>query len=139
MRNFCSNCERENIIITNNVARSKFVEIDSNIFNTILNNLISNAIKYSNTGEISIYLGETDSETKTILKIKDTGNGMSEDTLHAMNEIIKGNIHAITTTHKLSTGLGYIMIAELIRIHGLSLSVESHVNVGTIVSIVIDN
>ncbi len=123
------------ISLINDVPGSKFVEADNAILATIFNNLVSNAIKHIANGEIRISFDKPDIAGGTVLKISDTGSGMSGETLYVIREILKGNLHALKTTDKINTGLGYIMIAELVRIHDLSLSVESELKKGTTVSL----
>ncbi len=125
------------VSLINDVPQSKFVEADNTILATIFNNLVSNAIKHITNGEIRISFNKPGIAGRTGLKISDTGSGMSEETLYVIREILKGNLHAVKTTDKINTGLGYVMIAELLKIHDFSLSIESGLNKGTTVSLTI--
>jgi len=78
---------------------------------------------------------EPESEAKMLLRVRDTGEGMSDHNLHVIKEIIRGNTQIVKTTNKGSTGLGYMLISELMHAHGLSVSVESNPGKGTTVSI----
>lgn len=129
--------EKKNITIHNNVSSSTYANIDSNIFSIILNNLISNAVKYSDEGEITIS-AETGIDTAIILSISDTGRGINESKLAVIQSLINGHKQNISTTSS-GTGLGYILISELVRIHQLQIIVESQVNKGTTVSIQINS
>ncbi|MEI9913215.1 MAG: hypothetical protein WDO71_28375 [Bacteroidota bacterium] len=61
---------------------------------------------------------------------------MNEQRLKTIREVLKGNLQFIKSSES-SSGLGYIMISELLRIHNLELQIGSEVNKGTIVSLVI--
>ena len=129
--------KNKNIEVYNEVPKSCFVEVDYNIFVTVLNNLISNAVKYTTSGNIKIEINDTDNNLPIVLMISDTGRGMSEQSLLVIREVLNGNLQAIKTSDKINTGLGYVMISELAKIHGLTVTIESVPERGTKVSLVI--
>ena len=124
------------ITIINEVDKSQEILADYTILSTIINNIINNAVKYSKAGEIRISSVQKDM-AETIIRIIDTGRGIDETNLRIITAVLKGHVEVVRTTSKLSTGLGYIMIAELAKIHGLFITVASEVNKGTTVSIII--
>jgi len=62
---------------------------------------------------------------------------MTDETLNIINEVLNGNLRALKVTDKVNTGLGYIIISELAKMHHISVSVESEVNKGTAVKVLI--
>ena len=124
------------ITIKNEIGKSKFADIDYNIFTIIITNLVSNAVKYSRQGEIKIQFGDSPfQQNQKILRVIDNGPGIPKEVLPLIIELIKGNISAIKTSSKNSTGLGYLLISELLRIHGLTIAIDTEQGKGTSVSI----
>lgn len=94
----------------------------------VVNNIVSNSIKYSDKGEILLQIRYSDG--KLILICKDEGQGMSEETLKELfipfarfNEKKNKNIQG--------TGLGLSIVKKIVDKMGGSIKVESKLNVGT--------
>lgn len=69
-------CENRNISLIADIEESIFIKADINGINRIVNNLVENAIKFSDTGgEITITLKSNDN--KIIFSVKDTGVGIA--------------------------------------------------------------
>lgn len=102
------------ITFINEIQNGITSQIDPFIFETVINNLIENAIKYaSNEGPITISLAKTD---KLIVQIKDNGSGIP---LSHQKDIFKkffriGNEE--TRTQK-GSGLGLFIAKELTQLH----------------------
>lgn len=100
----------------------------------ILVNLISNAIKFTHTGEVvvSVMFNQAVSKDKCEIQfaIKDTGIGMS---LEGMNRLFKpfSQIDASTTRQYGGTGLGLAISKRLCELMGGSIWVESFLGVGS--------
>lgn len=91
----------------------------------VLNNLILNAIQaIDNTGTIEIILKENN--TEIIIKVKDSGNGMSEDVMEKIFE-------PLFTTKQQGTGLGLSSVKSIISAHGGMISVTTHPTIFTII------
>ena len=100
----------------------------------VLRNLISNAIKFTETDDSIAISGEWQQDAFTI-KVTDTGSGMSEE---AINKIQSNSFYTSPgTRNEKGTGLGLIICKDLIeRCHG-NLSIESTRGKGTTLSIVL--
>ena len=103
----------------------------------ILNNLLSNAFKYTESGGISLsFLAKEKSDDYVLLEmvIKDTGMGMSE-------EMLNNNFKEYTRFHEkerpttTGTGLGMSIIYNLVKLMGGTVDIESEVNIGTTITI----
>jgi len=103
----------------------------------ILNNLLSNAFKYTESGKVSMSVVIDDSvnltdEDKTALKfiVSDTGQGMSKEQMDKLfDEYARFNQEANST--KEGTGLGMPITRNLINLMGGEIKVESEIGKGT--------
>jgi PAS domain S-box-containing protein len=103
---------------------------DKNVINTIVRNLIGNAIKFTPSGgNISIYSNFEDNDYIEI-SIQDTGIGMSDET---KNKLFKAgeNIIRPGTNKEKGTGLGLMICYEMANRLGGSIHVESELGNGS--------
>lgn len=106
----------------------------------ILNNLISNAIKFTHEGHIHIKaaLAGIKDETATVaLSISDTGIGIPEDKLLAIFEDYE-QASEETTREYGGTGLGLSIVKKLLDLMGSEIRLKSQEDVGTTFSFEID-
>ena len=111
------------------------MEGDAIQFKSALTNLIDNAIKYSlDAPQISVKLDH--SNDQYIIKVKDRGIGMDEDTKRQVFDrfyrATKGNIHDVK-----GHGLGLSFVKEIVVKHGGSIQMESTLHVGTTFTLVL--
>lgn len=100
---------------------------DPKLLDQILSNLLSNAIKYSPTGS-TITCRLSENEHEAILSVEDEGIGISEeDQAHLFEAFHRGT----NVRHIQGTGLGLSIVKQFIDMHGGTISVESHQEVGT--------
>lgn len=112
---------------------SKIVLGDPVRLSQILINLINNAIKFTNEGEITIKLSCTTQENNTALarfEVTDTGIGMSDNKLDRIFDTFKQADESITRKYG-GTGLGLAISKQLVELQGGSIGVKSKVDVGT--------
>ena len=140
----------ECIAVLSESARKKGIEIlisipevidvlaDSHMFDTVIRNLISNAIKFTPVGgKVTLTAGYIEDHTIEI-KISDSGIGMTpelKDKLFLLNEKTsrKG------TEGEPSTGLGLLLCKEFIEKHNGKIWVESEAGKGSTFSFTISN
>jgi signal transduction histidine kinase/CheY-like chemotaxis protein/HPt (histidine-containing phosphotransfer) domain-containing protein len=99
----------------------------------ILVNLISNAVKFTDEGKISVYaqlLSSTDSETHIRLCVKDTGIGIAREKQAAIFERFQ-QAELETTRRFGGTGLGLSIVKQLIELQGGTIRVESEPGKGS--------
>lgn len=94
---------------------------DSEVINTVINNLMSNAIKYTPEGSITLSLTMPEDNTIAIA-VEDTGYGIDKDTLpHICDRYYQEN-----GNHQASgTGIGLALVKSLATLHQAELTVES--------------
>jgi len=130
------------IEINNQVKLNTLLYADKNMLNTILNNLIMNAIKFTASGgEINITAGEMDLDPysgKTFVKISvaDTGIGMDNKTLDMLFTSQKLQSQPGTEKEQ-GSGLGILLTREMIEKHGGSISAQSTQGEGSVFSFLI--
>lgn len=111
------------------ILPDKYYLVDRNIWETVLVNLISNAYKFTQQGEISVTL--RDSGEYIELSVKDTGVGISkEDSKNLFQRFYRVKESKGRSIE--GTGIGLALIKELIALMDGSILVESRENVGTV-------
>lgn len=121
--------EKEINLQTDLPDKKIIVEIDPHKFEQVLNNLISNAIKYSpeNT-TVTAGVEETDSGIR--LYVEDEGQGIPEEDIDKLFQPF-ANINVEATGGEKSTGLGLAITKKILDAHGYDIWVESEVGKGT--------
>ena len=123
------NADQKSIAISNTVLPGIPVNADKAMLSTVLRNLISNAIKFTQpNGEITI--ASTVKEHELIISVTDNGVGISENQLDKIFQLDK--IYSTLGTQKeKGTGLGLILCKEFVEKNNGKIWVESTVNKGT--------
>ena len=117
------------ISIINNIDQQIFVFADENMVDTIVRNLISNAIKFTyKNGEIQIYT--VLKETMVEIVVKDNGIGISADTIEGLFNIEIKNT-SVGTANEHGSGLGLILCKDFVEKNGGTIWVESKPNIGS--------
>lgn len=99
----------------------------------VLEQILSNALKYTTAGEVSIYM---DSLEPCTLVIEDTGIGIEEEDLPRVFE--KGFTGYNGRLHKKSTGIGLYLCRRILNKLSHTISIESVVGKGTRIKIGLD-
>jgi signal transduction histidine kinase len=105
------------------------IHIEENSLRRTLSNLISNAIKYTNTGSVTIETGNPDSRTLAIA-VTDTGIGISEE---HWTQVTKPFFRATEarSSDKNGLGLGLAIVDRFVKFMGGEMSVTSKKGVGS--------
>lgn len=107
---------------------------DKEIITIILDNLVSNAVKYTEKGSITLSLYYTQQEDTDYVEIKvsDTGHGISPQALPRIFD----RYYQENTPHQASgTGIGLALVKSLVLLHEGEISIESIVEKGSDISI----
>ncbi|MDZ7722716.1 MAG: response regulator [candidate division KSB1 bacterium] len=99
----------------------------------ILNNLINNAIKFTDEGEVIVTVSSTEVKPglfNVLIKIKDTGMGISEDGRRALFKSFS-QVDASITRRFGGTGLGLAISKRLSELMGGSMGVDSVLGEGS--------
>lgn len=98
------------------------VYADPNKIEQVLENLISNSIKYTNGGKIEVKL--TESGKKLLVEVIDTGIGISDDHLDRLFDRFYRTDKA-RSRDKGGTGLGLAVVKSILNAHDSDIHVES--------------
>jgi signal transduction histidine kinase len=131
----------ENVKLLSESAKNKGISIqygnggsvyayaDPNMINTVIRNLMSNAIKFTSKGG-EVLLSTRINAEYCELKVKDTGVGISEVDLKKLFRI---DVHYSTfgTSREKGTGLGLILCKEFMEMNHGSIEAKSAIGMGT--------
>ncbi|UKO96766.1 ATP-binding response regulator [Nostoc sp. UHCC 0870] len=99
----------------------------------ILLNLLSNSIKFTESGSIWVEVQDL-GENRVALSVRDTGIGISSEDFQHIFEAFRQVDQSITRKYS-GTGLGLAIINSLVRMMGGKISLESQVGVGSLFKI----
>jgi signal transduction histidine kinase len=110
-------------------TKDYYVETDSYLFSLIVNNVLTNAIKYSKIGGI-INIDIKETKTATVFTISDNGIGIASEDLEKIFDQFyrsKSNQHPQIK----GTGLGLSIVKRLCLLLQIDLEIKSKENIGT--------
>ncbi|MDB5104832.1 MAG: chemotaxis protein CheY [Fibrobacteres bacterium] len=113
---------------------SRPVHVDRDMWEKIVLNLLSNALKFTFAGGISVSLRESGDQVE--LKVSDTGVGIPEEELPRVFTRFHRVQGAQSRTHE-GSGIGLALVQELAKLHGGYVRVESAVGRGTAFTVAI--
>jgi signal transduction histidine kinase len=116
------------IVLTVNPANLQIYN-DPNRLRQVLTNLISNAIKFTDRGGVSIEVGLSSAESVTIT-VRDTGIGIAPEKVRQIFEPFR-QIDQTTTRRHAGTGLGLAITDSLVRMMQGKITVSSRVDEGS--------
>jgi PAS domain S-box-containing protein len=108
------------------------VYVDREMWEKIVLNLISNAFKFTLTGEIDVNVRCDGSHA--VVTVRDTGSGIPGTELPHVFERFHRVEGTQGRTHE-GTGIGLALVQELVKLHGGAISIDSTVGSGTSVSV----
>jgi signal transduction histidine kinase len=125
---------RKNIKVTySNKCKDSFFRTDVSYFSIITDNLVSNAIKYTNSGK-SIKIEITKKDKKYILKVKDEGQGIPKEDIQKMYGRFQ-KLSPKPTNNEPSNGLGLSIVKDLVAALKGTIDCKSEVGKGTMFTV----
>ena len=130
MAMFAESAKTKEIEVALDIPEGLEVFGDFNMFQTIIRNLISNALKFTHKGgKVSISAKVTDDQSVEI-SIQDSGIGISQEMIENLFRIdVVTNRKG--TEGEPSTGLGLLLCKEFVEKNGGKLWVESEIGIGS--------
>jgi signal transduction histidine kinase/methyl-accepting chemotaxis protein len=128
---FSAAAQNKSTLLFNNITPGVVVDADEPILNLVLRNFISNAIKFTDKGTVSVSCREI-GDTIEVL-VEDTGMGM---TPHQLSNLFNWDLKQSNngTRNEKGAGVGLLICKEFIEIHSGQLSCSSRKDAGTVFS-----
>jgi signal transduction histidine kinase len=128
LNSIVSGYSKEGVKIVKKIENGLKLKVDPIRFRELLENLIGNAFKYTQKGEISVVASDE------YIKVSDTGIGIPKDELSNIFE----RFYRVDKSRSIETGglgLGLAIAKEIAEAHGFNISVESELNKGSVFTI----
>ena len=126
--NFRSAIERAGLRFDVDCRLSEVVFVDRSMWDQIVFNLLSNALKFTFSG--SIRLGLYADRGNAILEVADTGVGIPGEEIPRLFERFHRIEGSAGRTHE-GSGIGLALVEELTKLHGGSVKAESRLGLGS--------
>lgn len=113
---------------------------DAHRLNQVLNNLVSNAVKFTEQGTVNIHVGierENEGEVRLKITVADTGIGIPKDKLGVIFQSF-GQASTETAQKYGGTGLGLAITQKLVELQGGGIEVVSEIGKGTTFTVYIN-
>lgn len=121
--------ERANLqFVVETPALPQPVYLDREMWEKIILNLLSNALKSTFEGAIVVRVHDAGSHAE--ITVRDTGTGIPAEELPKLFERFRRIEHARRRTHE-GSGIGLALANELVKMHGGEITVKSTVNKGS--------
>ena len=123
-----NNAAHKEIHLKSKVRDDIFVNADALMLRSILQNLITNAIKFTPHGG-SVVVSAEPIEKMIEVCVQDTGIGMDKD---MKEEFFTEAAHSISgTNNEPGSGLGLLLVRDFVMRHGGTIQIESEIGKGT--------
>ncbi len=122
--------QHKSISISKEIQQNILVIVDKYMVSTILRNLISNAIKFTNPGG-KIVISVEYKQNELMITVSDNGVGIPKDTLGKLFQLGENNSTTGTQNEK-GTGLGLLLCKDFVEKHGGKIWAESELGKGSI-------
>jgi signal transduction histidine kinase len=118
-----SQAEKKKISIIFDKTEEMLVRAHRNSINTVVRNLIANAIKFTSTGG-NIIISTSVNSNLAKITVADNGIGMNESVVKKLFKV-GTKVSTLGTSQEKGTGLGLILCKDFVEKNGGSISVES--------------
>ena len=120
--------EKNLVLTVAELSAPVMLETDHQRFYQVLQNLVSNSIKYTKSGAVEVVVEETPLQVS--VRIKDTGMGISAEDQQKLFAPF-ARVGGVESTGVTGTGLGMWITKQYVELLGGTIAVESIKNVGT--------
>ncbi len=122
------NAEEKGLKISHHIESSALITADRNKLRQILTNILGNAVKYTEKGEVKVNVSINGNQI--IIRVSDTGIGMSAEEQRGLFQKFY-RVRSKETENITGTGLGLWITSKFVKAMNGSISVESIKGIGT--------
>jgi PAS domain S-box-containing protein len=126
--NFRSAIERAGLRYRVYCSMADPIYVDREMWEKIVLNLLSNALKFTLTGEIMLSLRQD--SLSAVLEVRDTGVGVPPEEIPRLFERFH-RVEGVEGRTQEGSGIGLALVQELVKLHGGTINVESVLGAGT--------
>lgn len=130
--------DRKNIRLEIDIDKKTTVLADKGMLSRVVTNLIHNAIKFTNSGQITVADTYKADEEMIEVMVADTGVGISEkaqgrifERFYTTDEVRAKELEEVGKLIKTGTGLGLAIVKHIVEAHGGRVWVESELGKGS--------
>jgi len=105
------------------------ISFDQNALKQVLTNLLSNAMKFTQSGGVITLRFQQEDEHKAVIEVEDTGMGIPEHDFEAIFDKFYRSEHSAGTIQ--GTGLGLAIVKDIVETHGGTVEVSSMLGKGS--------
>jgi two-component system sensor histidine kinase/response regulator len=124
------NAAQKKIYLQNKTPGDIFVSADSMMLRSIVQNLVTNAIKYTQQGGHVLINAKSDEDMACVI-VEDSGIGMTYEMQQKLFSRVN-NSSISGTDNEIGSGLGLLLVNDFVAQHGGTIDVESNVGIGTV-------
>ena len=133
LKGLSQTADKKQIDIKVNCPDKIFVLADSDMVQTVVRNILSNAIKFTHRGGEVIITAAVTGKNMATISITDNGVGIEKSKLSKIFDI-DSTFHTQGTEKEMSTGLGLILVKDFVVQNKGTLTIDSEKDKGTTVS-----
>ncbi len=123
------NASQKGIRLENRTPKNIYAKADSLMLRSIVQNLVTNAIKYTQEGGLVVINAQTDAHMVCVF-VEDSGIGMTNEMKDKLFTKVNGS-SVSGTNNEVGSGLGLLLVNDFVTQHGGTIDVESTVGAGT--------
>lgn len=123
-------------LVLEHIGERSWVKADASRLEQVLDNLLSNALKFSPEGGVVKVQMKPDSQAGVLeVTVSDTGPGIApEDLPHVFERFVQGRMKA---KHQAGSGLGLALVKKVVEAHGGRIWIESEKGKGATVRFIL--
>jgi signal transduction histidine kinase len=122
--------KRKGLSMNMRVDEDVWVKADPQLLKRMLLNLISNAIRYTAVGQVSVDVSAADEPGMIVIRVRDTGIGMPQERL---DDIFRPYVRLNASgVDREGMGLGLAIVRRAADLQGLDIQVRSQLGVGSV-------
>jgi two-component system phosphate regulon sensor histidine kinase PhoR len=122
--------EKRGKIILDLKSKPRMLSVDALHLRNAFNNLVDNAIKYNTSTDPLVTIGTYDTTQGLVVRIKDNGVGMTEETKKRIfQRFYRAHHDSVTNTKGFGLGLSYVK--QIVEAHKGVIQLQSEVNSGS--------